>query len=160
MKMTPAVYKYLADPFERAGKQFLQVFVVAMLASSQGAQLFQKAAWFATLDVAGFSALATLIAAYVLAITNLSIANRWVDLIRRAVLTWLSAFAAVLFGANVTPSLVHAGWHMALTTASVTAAVAVLHALLQLSAATVGTSTIPVAPALPEVPAAPVKAAA
>lgn len=125
--ISPQVYKYLIDPFERAGSTFLQQLSIMLLAVG-GSDLLVTQHWLAAADAAGFAAIIALLTSYVGLIGGLNFADPAVDLFRRVVLTFVQSFAGALVASAVDPSVVDAHWKGAAAVALIAALTAALKA--------------------------------
>jgi hypothetical protein len=117
MAMPNTVVTYVLDPAERAGRTFVQQFVVVLLAAGSTGLLGHQN-WLLAVDSAGFAAVTSLLTSVLL----FKLPN---NLVVRAAKTFLQSFAGTLVAANVL-SVAHADWKGALAVAVPTALAALV----------------------------------
>jgi hypothetical protein len=152
--MNPTLYKWLADPFERAGKTFVQQFVAVLAVGGASVALLDRQNWVLALVASAFAAVVALLTSYAALLVGLKVTG-YFDLGRRVVLTFVQSFVGVLIASQVT-SVLDADWKGAAATALVPTMFALLMGISALAnPVTVGAGTVPVIHTLPD-PAAPV----
>jgi hypothetical protein len=146
----PAFLKYVLDPAERAGKTFVEQFVVVLAIGGATLALQVQQHWFLAFDSALWAGLVTLVTTYVGILTGLS--NRippYADLGRRVLLTFIQSVAGTMIAAG-TSSAFHASWSGAIATAiPVTILAGVLAVAAMANPLMIGAGLLPVGTGVP-----------
>lgn len=89
-------YPWVADPLEKAGKTFVQVFLVIWIGTGAGALNFDHQIWTKALLPSLYSAAASLLLTYALLLAGVSVLSGWLDVIVRAVKTFIQTYIGIL----------------------------------------------------------------
>jgi CDP-diglyceride synthetase len=143
-KLSP-LYVWLLSPLEKAATTFVQQFVVILTVGGATVALLLKQDWLQAADTAGFAALISILATYVLLLAQLpTVLPGWLDSLLGIVKTFIASLLGSLTASVVDPSVIHAPWKGALAVAIPVTLLAVLKVLATINLPwTLGPSLMP-----------------